>query len=33
VDSVKGAIRTTFEATPDAQVEKFVLEMQGGKRG
>jgi hypothetical protein len=33
VDSVKGGIRNTIEATPDAQVEKFVLNMQGGKKG
>lgn len=30
-DSQKG-IRNTFEAAPDAPVEKFVLEMKGGKR-
>ena len=28
-----GGIRTTFEAVPDAPVTKFVLEMQGGKKG
>jgi hypothetical protein len=33
VDSVKGGIRNTFEATPDAPVSRFVLEMQGGKKG
>ena len=33
VDSVKGGIRITFEAVPDAPVSKFVLEMQGGKKG
>jgi hypothetical protein len=33
IDSIKGGIRTTFEAVPDAPVGKFVLEMQGGKRG
>ena len=33
VDSVHGGIRNTFEAAPDAPVEKFVLEMQGGRKG
>jgi hypothetical protein len=34
VDSGKGGgLRNTFEATPDAPVSKFVLEMQGGKKG
>lgn len=33
IDSVKGQIRNTFEALPDAPVSKFVLEMQGGKKG
>jgi hypothetical protein len=33
VDSVNGGIRTTFEATPDAPVSKFTLEMQGAKKG
>jgi hypothetical protein len=33
VDSVKGALRNTFEAVPDAPVSKFVLKMQGGKKG
>jgi hypothetical protein len=33
IDSVKGGIRTTFEAVPDAPVSKFTLEMQGGKKG
>jgi len=31
VDSVKGKLRTTFDATPDAPVSEFVLEMRGGK--
>jgi hypothetical protein len=31
--SGNGRIRTTFEAVPDAPVTKFVLEMQGGKKG
>jgi hypothetical protein len=33
IDSVKGGIRTSFELIPDAPVSKFVLEMQGGKKG
>jgi hypothetical protein len=33
IDSVNGGIRTTFEAVPDAPVMKFVLRMQGGKKG
>lgn len=33
IDSVKGRIRTTFESVPDAPVSKFVLQMQGGKKG
>ncbi len=33
IDSVNGGIRTTFESVPDAQVSKFVLTMQGGKKG
>jgi hypothetical protein len=34
IDSVKGGrIRNTFETVPDAPVSKFVLEMQGGKKG
>jgi hypothetical protein len=34
IDSVKGGrIRNTFESVPDAPVSKFVLEMQGGKKG
>jgi hypothetical protein len=33
IDSVKGGIRTSFEAVPDAPVSKFVLNMQGGKKG
>jgi hypothetical protein len=33
IDSVNGGVRTTFEAVPDAPVSKFVLEMQGGKKG
>jgi hypothetical protein len=33
VDSVKGGIRTSFEAVPDAKVSSFSLSMQGGKKG
>jgi len=33
IDSINGGIRTTFETVPDAPVSKFVLEMQGGKKG
>ena len=33
VDSVNGGIRTTFETVPDAPVSKFVLAMQGGRKG
>jgi hypothetical protein len=34
IDSVQGGrIRNTFEAVPDAPVSKFVLEMQGAKKG
>ncbi len=33
VDSVKGKLRTTFEATPDAPVGKVILSLRGGKKG
>jgi len=33
IDSVKGGIRSTFEGVPDAPLTKFVLEMQGAKKG
>ncbi len=33
VDAVHERLRTTFEAVPDAPVSKFVLQMQGGKKG
>jgi uncharacterized repeat protein (TIGR01451 family) len=33
IDSVRGGIRTTFAAVPDAPVTKFVLSMQGGRKG
>jgi len=32
IDSLKGRIRSTFEAVPDAPVSRFVLTMAGGKR-
>lgn len=32
-DSVKGALRNTFEAAPDVPVSSFRLELFGGKRG
>jgi hypothetical protein len=33
IDSVRGGIRNTFEGVPDAPVSRFVLEMQGGRKG
>jgi hypothetical protein len=33
IDSVKGGIRTTFAPIPDAPVSRFVLKMQGGRKG
>jgi hypothetical protein len=33
IDAVKARLRTTFDSVPDAPVSKFVLEMQGGKKG
>ncbi len=33
IDSVKGAIRTTFEGIPDLPVSSFVLNMFGQKKG
>ena len=33
IDSVNARIRNTFEAVPDAPVSKFVLKMQGGRKG
>jgi len=33
IDAVNARIRNTFEGVPDAPVSKFVLEMQGGKKG
>ena len=32
-DSVKGALRNTFDAVPDQPVSSFHLEFFGGKRG
>jgi hypothetical protein len=33
IDSIKARIRASFESVPDAPVSKFVLTMQGGKKG
>jgi hypothetical protein len=33
IDSFHAGIRNTFELVPDAPVSKFVLRMQGGKKG
>jgi hypothetical protein len=33
IDSRNGGIRNSFEAVPDAPVSKFVLSLQGGKKG
>ncbi len=33
IDAVNARIRNTFEGVPDAPVSRFVLEMQGGKKG
>jgi hypothetical protein len=33
IDSVHARIRNTFDVVPDAPVSKFVLTMQGGKKG
>ncbi|HET7486248.1 MAG TPA: hypothetical protein VFJ64_12860, partial [Solirubrobacterales bacterium] len=33
IDSINGGIRNTFEVVPDAPVSKFVLTMQGAKKG
>jgi hypothetical protein len=32
-DSIRGGIRSTIDAAPDAPVSRFVLRMQGGKKG
>ena len=33
IDAKNARIRNTFEGVPDAPVSRFVLEMQGGKKG
>lgn len=33
IDSIRGGIRSTFEGIPDAPVSRFVLDMQGGRKG
>jgi hypothetical protein len=33
IDSFKGGLRTSFDMVPDAPVSKFVLRMEGGKKG
>ncbi len=33
IDSIHGGIRSSFEDVPDAPVSRFVLAMQGGKKG
>jgi len=33
VDSVKGRLRNTFEATPDAPVKRVLVSLLGGKKG
>jgi hypothetical protein len=33
IDSYKGGLRSTFEATPDAPLTKLVLSMAGAKKG
>jgi hypothetical protein len=33
IDSKNGGIRTTFASVPDAPVSRFVLRMQGGRKG
>ncbi|HMB53839.1 MAG TPA: hypothetical protein VKU40_11000, partial [Thermoanaerobaculia bacterium] len=33
IDSVRGGIRSTFPAIPDLPVSRFILDMQGGKKG
>ena len=33
IDAIKGVLRTTFDAVPDASVSKFIVQMQGGKKG
>ena len=33
VDSMRGGIRSTFTGIPDGPVSRFILDMQGGKKG
>src|SRR3954470_5698257 len=33
IDSFKGGLRSSFDMVPDAPVSKFVLTMEGGKKG
>jgi hypothetical protein len=33
IDSVRGRLRTTFGSVPDAPVERFTLNLHGGKKG
>lgn len=33
IDSVHGGIRSSFTGVPDAPINRFVLEMRGGKKG
>jgi hypothetical protein len=33
IDSVRGGIRNTFDVVPDAPVQTFTLNLQGGKKG
>jgi hypothetical protein len=33
IDSVRGGIRSTFTGIPDAPVSRFILDMQGGRKG
>jgi hypothetical protein len=33
IDSFRARLRSTFEAVPDAPVNRFILEMQGGRKG
>lgn len=33
IDSIRGGIRSRFEAVPDAPISKFILTMRGGKKG
>jgi hypothetical protein len=33
IDSIRGGIRANFESIPDAPVDTFTIQMQGGKKG